>query len=822
MDRRTLVFIFAMTASLFLMNQWFDYKKDAAPKTQLEQPLTQVDLQSKSALQKSASPSPDSEPQTTIAIAGQGAGKILSEDEIQKYSIVQLFKDLNLTDPVAFAVQQSNGYIGVASTKNMPNEIFVSNDDGNTKTVERAFLRVEPKEIGDLFFYSIYPLSKLQVPWVPNEGVYPLAFLYFDQKGVYKIDGKAFGYEKATLTQKPPKNALVLFEFDSRIDPLALYNPNTNKLSYIDHLPVFSNFTILGYPESSQLAQEYRNQKYYVLENDYLQLVFSNINGSLAEINLPFASKQHPKSIVKEIEIDRIIEKDYPINATFPQYRYLVPETDQEQDPKHGGYYPLLRRNIIGSAGDTTTRINPHYYAFNVFERDFSPDDYEYKVTRFEKDLIEFQLSGQNRRITKTFSFPKEGDKAPYAIDLTVKIEGDSRDLFISVGIPEVEFTSGSTFDPTLKYRLTRNQKGKVEKLKPPKQFVSYSQITADWYTDGNAFFGIIFDPLTTSPQGFAIHPVPGEIVPSRITFIDAQFNRYPADKYPGYAMHIPLSSKAGTAKYRIYTGPYDKNTLDLIDTTYADKATGYNPDYVGAKSYHGWFAFISQPFGKFLFILLNFFHKVTNSWGFAIIFLTIFLRLLLYPLNNWAMKSTAKSQKLQPKIKEIQEKYKKDPKRSQMEVMALYKKEGANPFMGCFPMLIQLPFILGLLEVLKSSFALRGAPFIPGWIDNLTAPDVLFSWSYPIPFIGTQFHLLPVLLGVIMYFQQKLMSPSAASSATTDQAKQQKSMGNIMTVVFTVLFYNFPSGLNIYWICSMLLGILQQWIINKQIKAKG
>jgi len=179
--------------------------------------------------------------------------------------------------------------------------------------------------------------------------------------------------------------------------------------------------------------------------------------------------------------------------------------------------------------------------------------------------------------------------------------------------------------------------------------------------------------------------------------------------------------------------------------------------------------------------------------------------------------------QKLSPQIQAIQKKYKKDAKRAQMEIMTLYREKKVNPFMGCVPILIQLPFLLAMFDLLKSSFQLRGASFIPGWIDNLTAPDVLFSWQTPIFFFGTQFHLLPFLLGGVMFLQQKISTAGAPKDPNkmNDQQRQQKAMGTIMTVVFTVMFYNFPSGLNIYWFSSMLLGVFQQWGTNKFLDRK-
>jgi YidC/Oxa1 family membrane protein insertase len=192
----------------------------------------------------------------------------------------------------------------------------------------------------------------------------------------------------------------------------------------------------------------------------------------------------------------------------------------------------------------------------------------------------------------------------------------------------------------------------------------------------------------------------------------------------------------------------------------------------------------------------------------------------MLYPLNAWSTKSMVRMQQIAPEVTALQEKYKKDPKKAQIEIMHLYRERGVNPASGCLPLLIQMPFLIGMFDLLKSSFALRGAPFIPGWIDDLTAPDVLFRWETPIFFIGTEFHLLPILLGVVMFGQQRLMSSGPKDpNLMTEQQRQQRTMGTVMTVVFTVMFYNFPSGLNIYWLSSMLLGMLQQWITSKRLK---
>lgn len=214
----------------------------------------------------------------------------------------------------------------------------------------------------------------------------------------------------------------------------------------------------------------------------------------------------------------------------------------------------------------------------------------------------------------------------------------------------------------------------------------------------------------------------------------------------------------------------------------------------------------------------MEIFYLISRSWAISVVLLTIALRAMMYPLNNWSIRSTMKMQEIAPRVKAVQERNKKDPKKAQLEVMALYKEAGVNPFSGCLPMLLQMPFLIGMFYMLKSSFPLRGAPFIPGWIDDLAAPDVLFSWGQPFWLIGNQFHLLPILTGLVMYIHGKMTQKLPKDeSKLTDAERQQKMMGTMMSVVFMAMFYNFPSGLNIYFMFSTLLGLVQQqWMMKK------
>jgi len=280
----------------------------------------------------------------------------------------------------------------------------------------------------------------------------------------------------------------------------------------------------------------------------------------------------------------------------------------------------------------------------------------------------------------------------------------------------------------------------------------------------------------------------------------------------------IPLDSNQKTYDFAFYAGPIEENVLLLADKGIASSYK--DPGFEESQTYYGFFSFISEPFANFLFLLMKMFYAVTKSWGFSIILLTVAMRIMLYPFNSWATKANLKSQEVQPKMQAIQEKFKKDPQRLQQEMMKLYKEHNINPFAGFLPLLIQIPFMIGMFDLLKSTFQLRGASFIPGWINNLSMPDTLFSWSYPLPLIGTSFHLLPILVALVMLWQQRLNTPKIKTEEMTDTQRQQQTIGTIFTVAFPIMFYNFASGLNLYWFFSTLFAILQQ-IVTKKIKEK-
>jgi len=205
---------------------------------------------------------------------------------------------------------------------------------------------------------------------------------------------------------------------------------------------------------------------------------------------------------------------------------------------------------------------------------------------------------------------------------------------------------------------------------------------------------------------------------------------------------------------------------------------------------------------------VLNLFNGWIPNFGIAIILLTILVRIVFWPLTHKSTVGMKRMQELQPKMKEIQAKFKDNPQRLQQETWAMYREAKVNPMSSCLPMLIQIPVFIALFNVLRSAVELRYAPFL--WIADLSEPEALFaSWF---PFGGL--NILPILMAVSTALQ------SAFTPSTGDKS-QQKMMMIFMPAMMLVMFYSFPSALSLYWFLSNLFSIVQMWVIRRQSTAK-
>ena len=212
-------------------------------------------------------------------------------------------------------------------------------------------------------------------------------------------------------------------------------------------------------------------------------------------------------------------------------------------------------------------------------------------------------------------------------------------------------------------------------------------------------------------------------------------------------------------------------------------------------------------PMTRFFAWLLHSIYSFVPNYGVAIILLTVLVRVVTIPLTTKQMRSMERMRALQPQLKEIQGKYKDDRQAQSEKTMELYRREKVNPLGGCLPMVLQLPVFIGLFYALRSSIDLRQAAFF-GWIDDLSAPESLFM----IPGLELPLRILPLIMGATMVLQQRMTPMPSADPA------QAKMMMIVMPIMMTVLFYQFPSGLVLYWMVSNVLAIANQRWVGRNI----
>jgi YidC/Oxa1 family membrane protein insertase len=245
---------------------------------------------------------------------------------------------------------------------------------------------------------------------------------------------------------------------------------------------------------------------------------------------------------------------------------------------------------------------------------------------------------------------------------------------------------------------------------------------------------------------------------------------------------------------FRVYAGPKEAERLEAVGAGLIRSIDlGWD-----------WLSPLVLGFGW----LLRALYSVIPNYGLAIILLTIMVRLVTTPLTMKQMRSMERMRALQPKLAELKEKHPDDRQKQSEEMMQLYRREGVNPLGGCLPMILQLPVFIGLFYALRSSIDLRQAPFV-GWINDLSSPDALFE----IPGIGIPLRVLPLIMGATMVLQQKI-TPMQADPA------QAKMMMTVMPVMMTVLFYQFPSGLVLYWMVSNVLAVAHQLWVGRTLRA--
>ncbi len=370
------------------------------------------------------------------------------------------------------------------------------------------------------------------------------------------------------------------------------------------------------------------------------------------------------------------------------------------------------------------------------------------------------------------------------------------------------------------------------------------------WTALANKYFGVYTRPMptdgdfqnfVTAASGLAVatgtDENPGDLL--------ARLSLAPVKLEAGRTVNYP---------FEIYAGPKDAGHLEKASPIYADKS---KLAYQMAQSADARCCCTFDSLRDLMVWLLEKIHLVVRNYGIAIMILVVIIRSLLHPLSVWQQKSMFRMQesmsKIQPKMAAIKELHANDKVKQNQAIMKLYGDEGVNPaasFVSFIPLFIQMPILIALWTALNTDVNLRHAPFDGWWIVDLSAPDAFFTFEHPltVPILGhlpllskvfgniTSINLLPILMGVSMWLQQKYMpkphmkakedadKQQAATNkpksgpTPADQLRQQQMMAYMMSIIFPLMFYLMPAGLNLYWLSTNIFGICESLMIRKQI----
>ncbi|HCC69305.1 MAG TPA: protein translocase component YidC [Nitrospiraceae bacterium] len=378
------------------------------------------------------------------------------------------------------------------------------------------------------------------------------------------------------------------------------------------------------------------------------------------------------------------------------------------------------------------------------------------KLSKYrEKGEITFTYSNNDLSIKKTLIFYNND----YRVDILVETDG----------VQSYLFPVGSDFG--LSDKIADGHKGTVilidadrkeftaEKLNRPMDFTGNIR----WIAQEDKYFTAAIAPIGKKAKATLsedAHQVKGASVWKS-----------------GENAEVALRLGPTKNSFILYAGPKEYDRLRAINVGFE-----HIIDF-------GFFSIIAVP----LFWVLKFFNSFLHNYGLAIIAITIVTKIPFIPLINKGQQVMKRMQALQPRIKELQEKYKKDKQRLNKELMELYKQQKVNPMGGCLPILLQIPIFIALYSILDTAIELRGAPFF-WWIKDLSVKD--------------PYYILPIVMGITMVIQQK-MTPSSLDPT-------QNKIMMFLPIIFTFLFLSFPSGLVLYWLVNNILSIIQQFYINK------
>jgi YidC/Oxa1 family membrane protein insertase len=453
-----------------------------------------------------------------------------------------------------------------------------------------------------------------------------------------------------------------------------------------------------------------------------------------------------------------------------------------------GGLVNLIQENAL-----KLNFLNIDGKEINLNDYNFHIDAYDGKKIDLNSDnpefVMEYYLPVRGGRIVKSMTFYYDR----YSYDLTVRFEGlqeyvINRRYFIGWdnGLPSSEENVNDDLNYSRAYAFMGDELFDVD--------------ASDKYGEEDLNGSVDFAAIRT--KYFLVSLIPAD--PSRSNGVTVGGIKSTRNDIEVKDFNFTIENqfepiKTQTDDFTVYMGPLDYYVLKKYDADLEDLIMN-----------KGWYERIFRPISLLIIPAFKFLYRFIPNYGFVIIVFSILIKLVLHPLTKKSYQSMSEMQYLQPKMAELREKYKDDPQRVNKEMMKLYKENKINPLGGCIPMLLQMPVLISLFNVFRSTIQLRNQPFIL-WITDLSAPDALHL-GFELPFIGDNIHILPIFMGLTMILQSKM--------TMTDP--KQKLMVYFMPVFLIFIFYSLPSGLNLYYAIFNVLSMVQTRMIKKKMHPDG
>ena len=505
------------------------------------------------------------------------------------------------------------------------------------------------------------------------------------------------------------------------------------------------------------------------------------------------------------IETDKYVAQINPKGAVISNWRLKQYKYNTEESVQ------LIQGDGYGNLGIFFINDEDTIYTYDSL---FKPEKTKIQFEPGQlSDSVTFVLDlGQARQLIKKFKFYRD----QYIIDLHIEIKNlatqfDNQQYYLSwnsgLAYTELDYSNHIDKEDINNAKAYVFQGGSKEELNlPNKPFEKRSRSdfsgVVDWAAIRTKYFAMIIIP--DNDQN--IEPILfGKTLP---LYKDDRLKDRVDKRYSITLKSIISPDKNNwiAQRFRVYIGPMD---YDIIKK--------YHPTLVKLMDLGG---SVIRPFAKLVLRSFIFLHSLIPNYGIVLILFAILIKILTHPLTRKSYVSMQRMQQLQPKLNELKTKYSDEPQRLNKETMKMYKEEGINPLGGCLPTLLQLPLLWAVFIVFRNTIELRDASFF-WWIKDLSAPDTILQLPFSIPFYGDLLNVLPLVMGVTMFIQQKM----------TMKDPKQKAMVYFMPVFLTLLFNSFPSGLNLYYTLFNLFSIIQQkWVpvkdsaddVNKNEKLKS